>query len=171
MGIQYHTLSMQEQPDESDRIAAHFWERISQEISGLATEYDDRGWQAFDVQVGSVTAVHDTEQKERNGFSVLIPDNQFEELAKNKRFLEEFSSYELYKTNQTNLVYLVAAVEHSQARVAFLVPMYYNPSEQSLRKMFETAEKTGVIHVTLRTLSGDNITLTFDDPELFKPRS
>jgi hypothetical protein len=101
------------------------------------------------------------------GLDVLVPDDEFEEL---ESLLDEgvtFDSFEAFRALEDRMLFLVVAMEDSDAETAVLYPAYYDV--QGASQMLEAADERGTMYTFVRTLSDDRIQFTHEDQSAFQP--
>lgn len=170
-----------EEPDPFDRVVEP-WQAVVEDMEGLAAEYREIGWEVLELHPGDVATLDgggdsgddgddgtggDSED-DRHGLEVLVPDPEFEEL---EAWIEEgarFGSYEVYRTTEDEVVFLLVVLTDEATERAVCVPAYYETS--SVETLRTCAEHDGVFFTYVRRLQRDRvITFTGDDPGLFLP--
>ncbi|NHN60977.1 hypothetical protein G9466_18085 [Halorussus sp. JP-T4] len=147
--------------------AAEYWDDIIGDMEATAAEYEAEGWETLQLHPGDVTALAPTENDDRFGLDVLVPDDEFAELETLVEGEVGFDSYEAFRATADSLVLLVVAMEDPDAEVAVLYPAYYDT--QDAQGMLQEAEHAGEMRTYVRTLSEEQIEFTHDEPANFAP--
>jgi hypothetical protein len=94
---------------------------------------------------------------------VLVPDDEFGQL---ETAVAEggFDEHDVYRT-ATGAVFLLVVARDDDRKQAICCPAYYDPAAAA--QLQRAAREAGRIHMHLRTLSGETVTLTVEQPELF----
>jgi hypothetical protein len=105
---------------------------------------------------------------DRFGLEVLVPDPEFEQLESWIEKGTRFGSYEVYRTTENGVVFLLVVLTDEATERAVCVPAYYESEKASALR--ERAEREGVFFTYVRRLRRDRvITFTGDDPDFFLP--
>jgi len=162
-----------EESDPFDRVVEP-WQAVVEDMEGLAAEYREIGWEVLELHPGDVATLDggggdgDDGEDDRHGLEVLVPDPEFEEL---EAWIEEgtrFGSYEVYRTTEDEVAFLLVVLTDEATERAVCVPAYYEMS--NVETLRACAEHDGVFFTYVRRLQGDRvITFTGDDPGLFLP--
>mgnify|MGYP000185731950 CR=1 FL=1 len=134
------------------------WEAVIGDMDSTASAFEERGWKTIVCHPGDVTVV---ESDARTGIDVLLPDNEFGDVAE---FVETstFDEYEVLRAEQEGVVYAVVVMQDTDAERVFLFPTYFEPSE-----FVEVAQESVMVY--LRRLNGEYVELELEDPSLFLP--
>lgn len=154
--------------DAANVQAMENWDRVVADLEATAAEYEAEGWEALQLHPGDVVALSG-EYGDRVGLDVLVPDDEYREL---EGLLEDgvsFDAYQVFKAGSAGMVYLVVAMEDSDAEVAVLYPAYYRPADPDTQKLLDRAHDEGELRSYVRRLSGEYVVLNHDQPELFAP--
>jgi len=111
----------------------------------------------------------DGEETAHWGLDVLVPDNEFDDLAALFDRGVSFDACQVFKGDAGGVVFLVVAMEDSAAEVAVLYPVYYRHPDPDTTALFERADEAGALFSYLRRLGGEYVELRHDDPTLFEP--
>lgn len=143
--------------------ATEHWETLLSDVAATAEEYRERGWTVLEPVPGDVTVDPDLP-----GFSVLLADNEFEDVTE---LLGEsgVDSYRVYLGSAAGVVFAAVALEDTEAERAVLVPLYY--THAALRDLRPAAAEAGRLATRLRTLTGTEFVVEHEDPEPFFPGS
>ena len=140
------------------------WEAVVADMEATAAEHREAGYDVVELHPGDVTVVGDGE---RSGFDVLVSDDEFDRLR------EVVESSTLAETDVFRAVdsgvafYLAVLADHDAERVV-CCPLYCDLDDDDATALRETADESGVVVASVRTLSGDEtVELRFDDPDLF----
>lgn len=152
---------------ENERVQRH-WEQAVADMEATAEEYRGEGWTVLEVHPGDVVALG-PERADRWGLDLLLPDDEFHDL---ERWVDEedadFDACEVFRARGGGLLYLVVAMQDTDARRAVLYPAYYDPALAS--SMLDAAEEAGEMRTHLRPLANEPVvTFTQSDPDLFAP--
>lgn len=150
----------------ADAVNDH-WEQVVADMSALAAEYRDAGWDAHELHPGDVSTVTD-EDADRRGFDLLAPDNEFDPIADAVEDGGEFGSATVYRTMTHGVLFLLVVLENEATDTAVLLPAYYSPADQ--QDVVEYLRGADAVDIHVRPLDERSI-LTFrpDDPSLFLP--
>lgn len=144
-----------------ERVAGS-WDAVMADLEATAAAYREAGWEALELHPGDAVAV-----SEYPGLDVLVPDEEFdrlEELAAEG----SFESYEVYRSDDSGIVFLLVAVEDAARERAVCCPAYYDPTRAE--DLGERARAAGEFAVHVRPLADDRgVTFTCEDPLLFFP--
>lgn len=146
-------------PDELTNLQAMgAWDAVIGDMDATAAAFEERDWETVVCHPGDVAIV---EGEARAGVDVLLPDNEFGDVA---AFVETstFDEYEVLRAAQEGVVYAVVVMQDTDAERAFLFPTYFDPDE-----FVGVARDT--VTVYLRRLNGEYVELELEDPSLFLP--
>lgn len=146
-------------PDELGNLQAMgAWDAVIGDMDATAAAFEERGWEVVECHPGDVSIV---EGEDRAGVDVLLPDDEFADVA---AFVEAsaFDEYEVLRAEQEGMVYAVVVMQDTAAERAFCFPLYYEPAD-----LVEVAH--AVVPVFLRRLNGEYVELELEDPSLFLP--
>jgi len=153
--------------------AMSFWDDIIADMEATAAEYEERGWEALQLHPGDVAVMPgetpEGQRVQKFGFDVLVPDNEFEDVAALVESGVAFDTYEVYKAAAGGLVLLVVAMEDTDADAVMLYPAYYRVGEDDITTLFDRAREEGVLYSYVRRLDDRHVELRHDDPSLFEP--
>jgi len=147
--------------------AAEYWDDIVSDMEATAEEYEADGWDTLQLHAGDVTAMVPTEDDDRFGIDVLVPDDEFDDLESLLAGDVSFDAYEAFRATADGLVLFVVAMEDREREVAVLYPAYYDV--KNARGMLTAAENAGEMRTYVRTLTNDRIEFTHDEPQNFGP--
>lgn len=152
----------------ADAVNDH-WEQVVADMSDLADEYRDAGWDAHELHPGDVSTFTE-DDVERRGFELLAPDNEFDPIADAVEAGGGFGSATVYRTMTHGVLFLLVALEDEATETAVLLPAYYSPTGD--QDVVEYLKETDAVDIHVRPLDERTI-LTFrqDDPSLFLPDS
>lgn len=143
-----------------------WWDQLEDDASATAAEYEERGWDALCLHTADVTPL-DGEYGDDVGLSVLVPDDEFDELS--ARLSPGDVESEVYRTTALGYVALLVVLEDRARELAVVFPAYYGEGDDSATQLFETARDRGELDVFLRNLAQDRVTVTLSDPDLLAP--
>ncbi|WP_255169109.1 DUF7529 family protein [Natrononativus amylolyticus] len=140
------------------------WEDLLADTDAIAEEYREAGWEVVVVQPGDVSPV---QKDERFGFSVLVPDSEYDTVeAIVEREDVTFDAAEIYHRPMGNTTFALAVELDTDSETAVLVPLAYGLQE--MKPVFETALEEGELRIHVRPLSIDTwVSFAHDDPSLF----
>ncbi len=144
------------------------WDDLLADLAATAEEYREDGWETLAVRPGDVTALGG-EYGDRVGIDVLVPDDEYRDLAAWFDAGFRADDYEVYRSAVGRVVFLLVAVRDESDRRVVLYPAYYAADDRQAVSLLETAREEGELRTYLRRLSGDYVELTHDDPSLFVP--
>jgi hypothetical protein len=147
--------------------AAEYWDDIVSDMEATAEEYEADGWDTLQLHPGDVTAMVPTEDDNRFGIDVLVPDDEFDDLETLLEGDVSFDAYEAFRATADGLVLFVVAMEDREREVAVLYPAYYDA--KNAQGMLTAAENAGEMRTYVRTLTNDRIEFTHDEPQNFGP--
>jgi hypothetical protein len=146
-----------------DRVVGS-WEAVVADMDDVATEYRRAGWEVLELHPGDVAVL----DEERFGLEVLVPDDEFDRLEGWVDAGAEFDSYEVYRTVDSEIVFLLVVLTEVASERAVCVPAYYERSKAE--GLHERADREGEIFTHVRRLRRDRIvTFTQADPGPFFP--
>lgn len=140
-----------------------WWDQLEEDARATAAEYEERGWESLQLHTADVTPL-DREYGDHVGLSVLVPDDEFEELS--GRLSPGDVESEVYRTNVLGYVALLVVLEDHSRELAVVFPAYYAEDDDSATRLFEGARERGELDVFLRNLARERITVTLSDPDL-----
>ena len=144
------------------------WDVVIEEMAAMATEYQDDGWETVTLHPGDVTVSAGEEPNAKQGFDVVVPGEEYDRLreAVGDR---AFESYEVFRTVDQGLVFLLTVLTDTTGELAVFVPAYYpETGVDELRVAVENGGGTLTTHV--RPLDADERVLFYhEDPSLFFP--
>jgi len=143
-----------------------WWDMLEDDARATAAEYEERGWAALCLHTADVTPL-DGEHGDEVGLSVLVPDDEFDELS--ARLSPGDVESDVYRTTALGYVALLVVLEDRTQELAVVFPAYYAESDDSATRLFEIARDRDELDVRLRTLSRDRVTVTLSDPDLLAP--
>ncbi len=136
------------------------WDRVLEDMTVTAAEYDEAGWETVELHPGNVTVTADAE--DRDGVDVLVPNDEFDRLREAVAD-RTFDSYEVFQAVDEGVVFLLVALTDAAGEVAVFVPTYYDETDvEPLR----AAVADDALAVAVRPLDDSEI-VTFDleEPE------
>lgn len=171
------------------------WERVIDDMSTTATEYYNAGWETLELHPGDIlplpsengtdrtdldssesadhtpteesTTQDTSESHTRVGLDIIIPDNEFTQLAEITSG-ETFDEYESFRAEKGDVVFVVAAIKASASDTVVFVPLYYQASDAE--RMTQRAITRGEIKLFVRPLSNDRqVVFSQSRPELLLP--
>lgn len=150
----------------ADAVTDH-WEQVLADMSELAADYRERGWDAYEVHPGDVTTVTEADP-DRHGLELLAPDNEFDPIEDAVDAGAAFDSATVYRAMTNGVMFLLVVLEDEATEAAVLLPTYYSPVEDDA--FVDYLEGTMAVAIHVRPLDQRTI-LTFhaDDPSLFLP--
>jgi len=151
----------------ANQAAMANWETVIEDMDATAAEYEAAGWDTLQIHPGDV-AVLDGEGDVGPGFDVVVPDPEFADLVAVFADGTEVDEVSVFKAAVESVTYLVVVLEHA-AETAVLVPCYYRIGDGAVETAFRRATATGEFRTRLRTLTGDEVVVGHEDPDLFAP--
>lgn len=150
----------------ADAVTDH-WEALMGDMSELADEYRDRGWDAHEIHPGDITTVT-TEDADRRGIDVLAPDNEFDPVEAAVEAGTEFDNATVYRALTNGVLFLLVVLEDEPSETVVLVPAYYSPAED--RAFVQYLNTIDAVQIHVRPLDERTI-VTFEasEPSLFLP--
>jgi hypothetical protein len=152
------------EPGPMDAMA--WWDDLLEDAEARAEAYREDGWETLLLHTADVTPLagnHD----DRVGFSVLVPDDEFDELR--SVFADTtVRRYDAYRTTVGGFVAFVLAIETGDD-TAVLCPGYYETDDDSADALFEQAQSAGSLTVYLRRLDDTTVELSLAEPSLLAP--
>jgi hypothetical protein len=137
------------------------WDDLVADMAATAADLRGEGREVLELHPADVTVV----SRNRRGFDVLVPDDEFETL---RDWVAEaaFPEHRVYRA-EAGMVFLLVVLDDPDADLAVCCPLYYEPSEaETLR---ELATVDGELRTHVRRLSDSSVTLTHEDVEPFLP--
>lgn len=136
------------------------WDAVIGDMDATASAYEEGGWKTVVCHPGDVTVF---ESDDREGIDVLLPDNEYEDVAS---LVENatFDAYEVLRAEQEGIIYAVVVMQDTEAEFAFLFPTYFEPEE-----FLDVAGDSVMVY--LRRLNGEYVELELEDPDLFLPEN
>lgn len=155
-------------PDDIHVSAMNHWDRVIDDMEATAEEYEQQGWATLQLHPGDVTPLSG-EYADRIGLDVLVPGEEFEALRSLLSGGVEFDDSRVFKTQRSNVVFALVAMEDSSSAQAVLVPVFYSAGDRAARRMLERARAEGAFRSYVRRLGGDYVELTHLDPDTLAP--
>ncbi|MFB6254354.1 MAG: hypothetical protein ABEI06_07085, partial [Halobacteriaceae archaeon] len=123
-------------------------------------------WEVIELHPGDISPIAPDEQN-GPGFDIILPNDEFTTF---EDYIEEygFDSIEAFRGGSSEFVYLLLAIKDSTSQNIVLVPAYYQVDEE-IRDLFDHAINTGKIDLVLRQLTGEQIVITQQEPQLLAP--
>lgn len=146
-----------------------WWDDLLADANARVEAYEDEGWDAVVLHPGDVTPL-DGAESERVGLSVLLPDDEYERVERTLAGSDALERYDVYRTRVSGHVALLVALETADDR-ALVCPVYYALEDDAVGGLFTAARSAGTLSVYLRTLGGESVTVTLDEPSLLAPPS
>jgi hypothetical protein len=144
-----------------------WWDELLADAAASARRYEERGWETLQFHTADVTPL-DGEYGDRIGLSVLVPDDEFDDLQ--SLFADvTVDGYDVYRTVVTDYVALLVVLEDEGRETAVLVPAYYAMSDDAVDGLFDAAVADGELTIYLRNLADDSVEVTLSEPELLAP--
>jgi len=144
------------------------WDVVIEEMAAMATEHEDDGRETVTLHPGDVTVSAGEEANAKQGFDVVVPGEEYDRLREAVSDLA-FESYEVFRTVDQGLVFLLTVLTDTTGELAVFVPAYYPDTDvDELRVAVENSGGTLTTHV--RPLDEDERVLFYhEDPSLFFP--
>ena len=118
-----------------------WWDELLADAAASAAAYEERGWETLQLHTADVTPL-DGEYGDRVGLSVLVPDDEFDDLQ--SLFADAtVDGYEVYRTVVTDYVALLVVLEDGEGGTAVLVPAYYAIADDAVDGLFDAADDDG----------------------------
>jgi len=153
-------------PEPDDPVATH-WDDVLADMSAVADELRESGWDVLELHPGDVTPLTG-EFGDRVGMDVLVPDDEFDDLT--GRFDGTvFDEYDVYRTVAEGVAFAVCAIRSTGANAAVVYPMYYRLDEPPARRVLARARESGGLTCHFRRLDGETLAFRFEDADLFVP--
>ncbi len=143
----------------AERVAGH-WEDVIADMEATAEGYREADWGVLELHPGDVTVLDDEQ-----GLDVLVPDDEFEEL---EALAAEatFGSYEVYRAEESGIVFALVVLEDTDGERAVCCPVYYERDD--IERLKRHIGDGGVLYTHLRPLADDRaVTFSYEDPDLF----
>lgn len=158
----------QSTPEElvTGRVAPR-WEQVIEDMHATAEEYADAGWETVQLHPGDVTVLAGGTD-ERAGLDVLVPGEEFEQLT-DAVADRTFDAYDVFRTTEAGIVFLLDVLTDARKEVAVLVPAYYQMTDA--KTLRSTAEDGAVTTYVRRLRNERRVEFDHDDPERFLPDS
>ena len=102
----------------------------------------------------------------RAGLDMLVPDDEFDRLA-DAVADRTFDAYDVFRTTEDGIVFLLDVLTDAEAEVAVFVPAYYDVTDaETLR----STAADGTVTTFVRWLRNDRrVEFDHDEPDLFLP--
>jgi hypothetical protein len=139
------------------------WELVMADMEATAEAYRERGWEAVELLPDLVGVLEpEVAPKGQGGFDLVVDEAEFAELRETVADAE-FESFELFRAEDGEVVYVVAAMEARDELVVLLAATYRENARETLASLVE--EGTVYVHVRAdRTDPDDRVTFTLDGP-------
>lgn len=148
-------------------VVSH-WDVVIEEMAATAEEYADEGWTTVTLHPGDVSVSAGEKPNANTGFDVLVPGEEFRAL---RAAVEDrtFDSYEVLRTVEQGIVFLLTVLTDAEDDVAVFVPAYYDVDEtDALQVAVENDD--GRLRTHVRQLrEGERVEFSHEDPSLFFP--
>lgn len=146
-----------------EQVVGH-WETVVEEMEETAAQYRTAGWETVELHPGDVTVV--PADHEQFGIVAVAPDDEFDELVARVDG-RSFDSYETFRGETEEMVFLLVVVESDDGDVAVFLPAYY---ERTPDGEGELRGHEGELYTRVRNLQGDEVvTFSHEDPAPFFP--
>ncbi len=151
---------MSEEENPFGRVIGH-WEEVIADMEATADEYREEGWEVLELHPGDVTVMND----EQYGLDVLVPGDEYEQLEE-LAGEATFDSYEIYRADESEMTFVLVALEDPENERAVCCPAYYDESETE--EMLTRAREEDVMYTHIRPLTDDRaVTFAYHNPHLF----
>ena len=142
------------------------WTQVVEEMHATAEEYAADGWETVQLHPGDVTVIGDGAAVDRAGLDVLVPGEEFDRLT-DAVADRTFDSYDVFRTTEGGVVFLLDVLTDAEGDVAVFVPAYYEVTDvETLR----STASDGTVTTYVRRLRNDRrVEFDHDEPELFLP--
>ncbi|SFR93948.1 hypothetical protein SAMN05216559_1412 [Halomicrobium zhouii] len=144
-----------------------WWDDLLADADDQVAAYEKEGWDAHVLHPGDVTPL-DGAEGDRVGLSILLPDDEYERVARTLAAGDALERYDVYRTTAAGHVALLLALETGDER-AFVCPAYYALDDEAVEGLFTAARSAGTLSVYLRRLDGASVEVTLDEPSLLAP--
>jgi hypothetical protein len=142
------------------------WTQVIEDMHATAEEYAEDGWETVELHPGDVMVLAGETADGRAGLDVLVPDNEFDRLT-DAAAARTFDAYDVFRTTEDGIVFLLDVLTDAEAEVAVFVPAYYDVTDaETLR----STAADGTVTTYVRRLRDDRrVEFDHDDPDLFLP--
>ncbi len=150
--------------DIGNAAVAEHWEDVLGDRDELTDAYEARGWDAYPLTPGHVTLIEDGDDLT---ISILLSKDELETINPLIETLE-FDSVDVYRRVEGGTVFVLMAMEATDAQTSLIIPMYYSTDQIP---QFESLRDAGrPVECLLRSLD-DAFTnlLRIADADLFIP--
>lgn len=147
--------------ERSDEVVSN-WEMLLEEMETNEEELADDGWDTLAFYPGQISTVTDPDNF---GLHVLVPNNQFDDLATIIDDGATFDAFQIYTTTSDERVYALLIVMDTTAGSAILYPLHYPADKETLLSVEASDREQMLTH--LRTINEDVITFTHDPDAFF----
>ncbi len=137
------------------------WSTVLDDMEATAAEFDEAGWETVVFHPGDVTTVLKNREP---GVDVLLPGDEYDDLAAAIDEGVSFETYEVYRAVEDSMVYAVIVAQDEETSTAALVPVYLDQGK--LHTVIEAEREEPGIPLYLRRLDNEMIELRLDDPSL-----
>lgn len=138
------------------------WEALLEEMETNEEELADDGWDTLAFYPGHISTVTDTDMF---GLHVLVPNNQFDDLAAIIDKGATFDAFQIYTNASDERVYALLIVMDTTAETAVLYPVQYLVDKETLLSV-EARDREQML-TRLRNINEDVITFTHDPDAFF----
>lgn len=152
---------------ENEAVQSH-WDQVVADMEATADAYRADDWTVLEIHPGDVVTLS-PERADRWGLDLLVPDDEFRDLREWVDAADaDFDACEVFRAQGGGVLYLVVAMQDTDAERVVLFPAFYDPARA--KGMLTAAEDAGEMRTHLRPLTNDPVvTFTQSDPDLFAP--
>jgi len=119
------------------------WERVVSDLEVIADEYEDEGWEAYEIHPGDVSFRQEGGQPRMN---VLVADNEFPNVEETGNIGYDY--YEVHRAVDGGIVYLIISIKNPTEKSVVVVPAYYAIDEHMdvRQRAIQNGSVTLVLH-------------------------
>lgn len=145
------------------------WDDVIEDLEATAAEYRSEGLETVEAHPGDVVTVADLEHAKMLGLSILLPDNEFEDVraAMDERDLS-FDRYDVFEGVRDGLRFMLVALQDTEEDYCLVFPAYYDTAIAG--EMVEMVRDRGWMGLYFRRFGSDDLlSVVLEEPEKLLP--
>lgn len=144
------------------------WDLVIEEMGTTAADHEAEGYETVQLHPGDVNVSAGEKPNANPGIDVLVPGEEFERLrdaVENRAF----DSYEVFRTTDNGIVFLLVVLTDAAEEVAVFVPAYYDEADTDELQIAVRGDD-GTLTTHVRPLEhGERVEFDHENPEPFFP--
>lgn len=141
------------------------WGKVTEEIEGLAEQYDKEGWQTLVLHPGDVVPKPAGDDSAPS-FRLVVPDSELNELAALVERKEAFDEFEIHAAATEEVEYFLVIVKSNTHERAIFYPVFYDLDVDT--EFVSELEDSDAVHSTITDLNNSQkFVFAHNEPSLF----